>query len=112
MQLLSRLLNETSYTLYIGLNCLVQTPFFFANLILNVNTLLTEVIVRLLYLMQHAGFQGLKLCGHLFGRLQKLIVVLEPCRVYPLVDLICELSSALLEFGRIFLEVLKFSYQV
>jgi hypothetical protein len=62
--------------------------------------------------MQHTGFQGLELCGHLFRRLHKLIMVLEPRRVYPLVELIRELSGALLEFCRISLEVLKFRYQV
>ena len=112
VQLLGRLLHEPSYALYIGLNCLVQTLFFLADLILNVYSLLSEVIVRFLYLMQHTGFQGLELCGHLFRRLHKLIMVLEPCKVYPLVELIRELSGALLEFCRVSLEVLKFRYQV
>jgi hypothetical protein len=58
--------------------------------------------------MQHAGFKDLELCGHFLRRLKELVVVLEPCRFYPLVELIRELSGALLEFSRIFLEVLKF----
>ena len=61
MQLLRRLLHEASYAFYICLYSLVETLFFLANLFLNVYTLLTEIIVRLLYLMQHAGFQDLEL---------------------------------------------------
>jgi hypothetical protein len=56
VQLLSRLLHEPSYALYISLYCLVQTLFFLEDLILNVEPLLSEVIVRFLYLMQHTAF--------------------------------------------------------